>query len=282
MKKLFILIILTAIVALQAIGQTEMSKDTTADESASIKSVFEKSYFNGAFNELDTVSMEKGFHPDFAMFYPENEKIDKYPLSEWLASIKKGKPNKKGEWTGEIKSLDVSGKSAVAKVEMRRKSKLEYTDYFLLLKFESSWRIVGKIFDDNGTKFKVNPADGGTIKSLLETSYFNGAFNGLDTVAMAKGFHADFAIFSPGKNELIDKYPIKEWIADIEKRKAAANFKPTQEWKGEVKALDITGNTAMAKIELQRNGKLVFTDYLLLLRFNSGWKIVGKVYNRHS
>ena len=38
----------------------------------------------------------------------------------------------------------------------------------------------------------------------------------------------------------------------------------------------------MAKIRLLENGtKLLFTDYLLLYKFEQGWKIVQKVYMRH-
>ncbi len=35
------------------------------------------------------------------------------------------------------------------------------------------------------------------------------------------------------------------------------------------------------KIELSKDGKLVYTDYLSLLKFDSGWRIVAKVYHRH-
>jgi len=45
--------------------------------------------------------------------------------------------------------------------------------------------------------------------------------------------------------------------------------------------IDITGNAAMAKIELHREGKLIFTDYLFLYKFKDSWKIVNKIYFRH-
>jgi len=34
-------------------------------------------------------------------------------------------------------------------------------------------------------------------------------------------------------------------------------------------------------VELFRDGELVFTDYLSLLKFDSGWRIVAKVYHKH-
>jgi hypothetical protein len=38
---------------------------------------------------------------------------------------------------------------------------------------------------------------------------------------------------------------------------------------------------AAAKIEISKNGKMVYTDYLSLLKFEDGWRIVAKVYHAH-
>ncbi len=45
--------------------------------------------------------------------------------------------------------------------------------------------------------------------------------------------------------------------------------------------MDVTGNAAVAKIELFKDSKHVYTDYLSLLKFSDGWKITDKVYFRH-
>ena len=34
-----------------------------------VEKVIKGAYFNGAFNDLDTNAMEKGFHPDFCLLY---------------------------------------------------------------------------------------------------------------------------------------------------------------------------------------------------------------------
>ena len=119
------------------------------------------------------------------------------------------------------------------------------------------------------------------VQSVIEGAYINGAFNKLDTKTMKAGFHADFAIFS-AKGEEIKKYPIATWIAGVEKRKAKADFDPTkQKMEHNFASIDVTGGSASAKVELSREGKLVYTDYLSLLKFDSGWKIVAKVYHGH-
>jgi hypothetical protein len=119
------------------------------------------------------------------------------------------------------------------------------------------------------------------IKSMIEESYVKGAFNGLDPDAMRRGFHEDFAIFW-AEGEQIGKYPIETWAANTEKQKADPEFDPADNvWSHEFAAVDVTEGPAMVKLELSHEGKHVYTDYLLLLKFESGWRIVSKVYTKH-
>ena len=123
--------------------------------------------------------------------------------------------------------------------------------------------------------------DVAAIRELIETSYVNGAFNALDPDAMRRGFHPDFAIFSPDGQD-IAKYPIATWADDVAERKARDNFNPAHNvWKHRFAAIDVTGQAATVKIELSHEGELVYTDYLSLLKFDGGWRIVAKVYHKH-
>lgn len=119
------------------------------------------------------------------------------------------------------------------------------------------------------------------VEKVIQSSYFNGAFNDLDTKNMRKGFHPDFAIFSAKGNE-ISRYPIETWINGIEKRKQDPNFDKSQAIMDcKIANLDITEGCAAAKIEISKNGKKIYTDYLSLLKFDDGWKIVAKVYHAY-
>lgn len=119
------------------------------------------------------------------------------------------------------------------------------------------------------------------VKELILKSYVNGAFNDLDPEAMRQGFHPDFAIFS-AKGEEISRYPIEKWAAGVEKRKNNSEFDPAKnKWEHKFASIDVTGGSAAVKIELSHNGEHVYTDYLSLLKFESGWKIVAKVYHSH-
>lgn len=126
------------------------------------------------------------------------------------------------------------------------------------------------------------PADDATdIETVIKASYFNGAFNDLDTTAMRQGFHPGFAIFSADGEEL-SRYPIDAWIEGIEKRKKDPEFDPSKaKMECTIVSLDVTGGAAAAKIEISKDGRLVYTDYLSLLKFSDGWKIAAKVYQSH-
>ena len=119
------------------------------------------------------------------------------------------------------------------------------------------------------------------VEKVIQASYFNGAFNDLDTESMRKGFHPDFAIFS-AKGNNISRYPIDAWIKSTENRKQDPNFDKAQaKMDCKIASLDVTEGCAAAKIEISKNGKMIYTDYLSLLKFEDGWKIVAKVYHAH-
>lgn len=120
--------------------------------------------------------------------------------------------------------------------------------------------------------------DESLIRQLVTTAYFNGAFNDLDTDAMRNGFHTEFAIFS-AEGVSLERYTITQWINAIEHRKAAADFdKQTAKRDCRIISVDVTGNSSAVKAEIFKDGRLLYTDYLSLLKFSNGWKIVGKVY----
>jgi len=119
------------------------------------------------------------------------------------------------------------------------------------------------------------------VEELVLVSYVNGAFNDLNPDAMAAGFDPNFAIFSAKGNEL-SKYPIADWEASVRKRKNDPNFDPSKNvWKHTFSNVNITGNAATIQVDLSKDGKHVYTDYLSLLKFEDGWRIVAKVYYKH-
>ena len=90
-------------------------------------------------------------------------------------------------------------------------------------------------------------------------------------------------IIITGKQTVSFKYDEIWCIKDgVEKRKMTSEFDASKnKWEHKFAIVDVTGGSASAKIELFKDGKQVYTDYLSLLKFDSGWKIVAKVYHKH-
>ena len=123
------------------------------------------------------------------------------------------------------------------------------------------------------------PSDESAIKQLIQQAYVDGLLNLGDLEKTKSGFHPDFVLLGL-RNGRLTRFPIADWIASAEKQKAAGqNPQPTT-----IRSIsvDITGTAAAVKLELSRAGKLIYTDYLSLYRFDDGWKIVGKIYFSHA
>lgn len=122
-------------------------------------------------------------------------------------------------------------------------------------------------------------SDEEAIKNVINTSYIGGIQNRGSSEDIRKGFHPSFTMLRLTENE-IKPLPIEEWIANIEKSKAKNEPAPAKA-EGKFINIDVTGNAAVVKLDLFRDGKKTFTDYLVLYKFTEGWKIVSKTYFRH-
>lgn len=118
------------------------------------------------------------------------------------------------------------------------------------------------------------------VKKVIEAAYVKGVHIDRDTEAMRKGFHPAFVMFVYGKDG-IEKMSIDEWMEKIEEGKKKSPAPPENKVTHEFSMVDVTGNAAVAGIEIYKGGKHIFTDYMSLYKFEDGWKIVGKIYHRH-
>lgn len=121
--------------------------------------------------------------------------------------------------------------------------------------------------------------DSDAVKQVVTAAYIEGIQNNGSIDDIRKGFHPTFTMLRLIEND-IKPYPIEEWIEAIEKRKAEGNTSSVRT-SGKFITVDVTGNAATVKLELYREGKKIFTDYLVLYKFTEGWRIVSKTYYRH-
>ncbi len=117
------------------------------------------------------------------------------------------------------------------------------------------------------------------IRAVIESAYVEGVHINRDADAMEKGFHPVFKMLVMRDGE-IRVVPIEEWVNNVRKG-YSRNPEPRKGVTYNLAMVDVTGHAAVAKIELHRDSKHVFTDYMSLYKGPEGWKIVGKIFQSH-
>ena len=88
--------------------------------------------------------LRKAFHPDFNLYAVTSE--DSLQVRSGEAYISNVKEGEKTNRIGRIISIDYEKDAAIAKAEIVIPNWRIFTDYFLLLKYEGSWKIVHKSY----------------------------------------------------------------------------------------------------------------------------------------
>jgi hypothetical protein len=128
---------------------------------------------------------------------------------------------------------------------------------------------------------KANPGtDVEEIKRVIDKAYIDGIQNWGDPDVIRQYFVPEFVMLMLVDNE-IRKMPIGTWISNMQRQKQANPDGPPFPATVKYLDVDVAGTAAMVKLELYRQGRREFTDYLALYKFEEGWKIVGKTFFRH-
>ncbi|MFW5707707.1 MAG: nuclear transport factor 2 family protein [Bacteroidota bacterium] len=117
------------------------------------------------------------------------------------------------------------------------------------------------------------------VVNVVTSAYVEGFQNLGGKEMMEAGFHPTFVMVLNRGGQL-SELPLARMIGIVEQRLANPDYQhvPVE---AKILDVDVTGNAAMVKLELYREGKLLFTDYLGLYKFENGWKIFNKLYNQH-
>ena len=101
--------------------------------------------------------------------------------------------------------------------------------------------------------------------------YIDGTANG-EIAQIKRAFHETAALYAVNDDGSLRKIPIAQYIG---------YFKQGQknDRQGKIISVDIVNNAAQVKIEIV-SGQWKFTDYLLLLKLEEGWKIINKSYTK--
>ena len=92
----------------------------------------------------DPERLKKAFHPDFKLYtVTETDSLRIRSGKEYISNVKAGE---KSNRIGRIVSIDYEKDAAIAKAEIVIPNWKIFTDYFLLLKYQGTWKIVQKSY----------------------------------------------------------------------------------------------------------------------------------------
>ena len=129
---------LLLLVTLNACAQT----DTTQSDLAQITATL-MDYIEGTANG-EPERLRRAFHPDFNLYtVTQEDSLRIRSGEEYIQGIKVGE---KSDRIGRIIAIDYENNAAMAKAEIIIPGWRIFTDYFLLLKYEGSWKIVQKSY----------------------------------------------------------------------------------------------------------------------------------------
>ena len=129
---------------------------------------------------------------------------------------------------------------------------------------------------------EINP-EKEIIKKVIQTAYVEGLLNEGNFEKIDKGFHPDFQLLGIGKGDEMWKYSISDWKKAVKRDLKSGKLPKNKNERVSVKflSIDITTNVAIAKFDFYVGNKLIYTDYQSLYKFQSGWKIVSKVFYKY-
>jgi len=123
----------------------------------------------------------------------------------------------------------------------------------------------------------VQNAQKEAVREVIEEAYIRGIHGDQDEETIKGGFHHDFAMLVL-QDDAVDKVTVEEWLDRIETMKAENPDLWSARTTHDFKLIDVAGYAAVAKVDVHKGAVHFSTDYMLLYRFEAGWRIVSKIF----
>ena len=124
---------------------------------------------------------------------------------------------------------------------------------------------------------EMSSIDEKQIREIIEEAYIAGIHGSQEEATVKSGFHEDFAMLVL-QDDTLEKVDVDEWLRRLEHMKADNPDLWNAETRHEFRLVDVTGYAAVAKLDVYKGDTHFSTDYMLLYRFDDGWRIVSKVF----
>ena len=116
------------------------------------------------------------------------------------------------------------------------------------------------------------------IKQVIDSAYIQGIHGDQDESKVKGGFHRDFTMLVLNEGE-IQKVMVDEWLTRVEQMKSDNPEMWAAETRYTYELVDTAGYAAVAKLEVFKGEVHFSSDYMLLYKFDDGWKIVSKIFS---
>lgn len=114
------------------------------------------------------------------------------------------------------------------------------------------------------------------VREVLVEAYVSGIHIARDPDAVRRGFHPDFVMMVHDDGQLVP-VSLQSWLDRME----LDRVRTSETIHHVFRSIDVTGDAAMAILEIYENGTHIYTDYFSLYRFPDGWRIVSKIFHGH-
>ena len=115
------------------------------------------------------------------------------------------------------------------------------------------------------------------IRQVIAKAYIRGIHGSQDEETVKSGFHRDFSMLVLKENAL-EKVMVDEWLSRVEVMKTETPDLWASETRHTFELIDVTGYAAVAKLEVFKGNTHFSSDYMLMYKFEDGWKIVSKIF----
>lgn len=120
--------------------------DANTADTEEIRHVVTSAYIDGLHGNGSRDSIRAGFHPSFVMQVLADDSISSVSIEQWIGRLPPPGTPPGHTVSHRIPDVSISGRAAVARVEVMFDDRHVFTDYMSLYEFEDGWRIVAKIF----------------------------------------------------------------------------------------------------------------------------------------
>lgn len=182
-----------------------------------------------------------------------------------------------------IVSLDVAGQAAAARIEFTGWAGFRFTDFFVLNRQAGQWQVTGKVYDAHGR----NEATGTHRPAETEAE----DFGQYDAIARTIDAYISCARSGDGRTLRPNWFDHAHVIGTLDgaavdrdadafcDRLIATGGAPNV--MGRIVSIDRSGPAASARVELNEWQGIRYTDFLLLYRNDSRWRISAKSFDAH-